>query len=318
MAAKTLTRGINVTYLTFFGPNILAVYANGAAPTALLRIWGVVAGTSAFIYLNTQVKSSTALPAANPGVTNFTPRRLYNDMAINEQRAVESTDEAAMWDTDTGTWIFTSAGAIPTATGAAGGGVLGKATFDTLYGLAVNSGIVKIKLFANNGLFFDSANTYDLNMQYDSTGAISATAAGIKVNLEASNPTLQIDVTNKLGLKIKVGGGVSVDSNGVYVDVNGKIPLVSHTVDSTDAANFYLTLAAPVTVANRKYVRIVPVGGPEQRNHELDINAVDFGVGTDATTNLDRIYFKNTTGVARLSATATFTIGDILTIESRA
>lgn len=66
-----------------------------------------------------------------------------------------------------------------------------------------------------------------MNINLASNSGLEIVSDALKIKLESSNPTLQIDASGALGLKIKSNGGLAVDSNGVYVDTNtvvGNIP----------------------------------------------------------------------------------------------
>ncbi|HOH62075.1 MAG TPA: hypothetical protein PK698_06365, partial [Bacilli bacterium] len=58
------------------------------------------------------------------------------------------------------------------------------------------------------------SNTFDAK----ALGGIDKDSSGFFVKLEATNPTLQVNASNEVGIKIKSAGGLLSDSSGVYVD----------------------------------------------------------------------------------------------------
>jgi hypothetical protein len=101
---------------------------------------------------------------------------------------------------DTGSsWVaFTGPASIPDATGASGGGIKGKATFDTDKGLAVASGVVSAKLAAagsgTGGLEFNGSGAMQLDL--DASGALDLSASGLAVKVDGS--TITINGSNQL------------------------------------------------------------------------------------------------------------------------
>lgn len=103
---------------------------------------------------------------------------------------------------DTSAWIaFTGPASIPDATGASGGGIKGKATFDTDKGLAVASGVVTIKLATagtgTGGVEFDG--TGQLQVDVNATGGLELTASGLGANVD--DTTIGINGSNELYVK---------------------------------------------------------------------------------------------------------------------
>lgn len=80
------------------------------------------------------------------------------------------------------------------------------------------AGQLRVKLEASNpSIQIDGSN--QLGVKLYSGGAIVKNASGVAVNLEASNPSLQIS-SNELGLKIDAAGALQKGASGVSVKVD--------------------------------------------------------------------------------------------------
>jgi hypothetical protein len=271
------------------------------------------------------LSTSAALPTSLPADSQFGIRRQVATIIINEIHTERALDGTYIWDDDASHWQllnqsnFSDATKLVKGVASIGNGLeiqTGLMQVGGGDGIVIGTNGISVGIDTTRALAFDSGTPKTIGVVVNALGGLEI-STGLQINLEATAPTLYINASNELALKMKSGGGLNVDSSGTYVDSTSIIPLTTHTIDSTDAANHYFTLAAPIALANIAYVRVIPLGGPEQINHELIASSTDFGVGTDANANLDRVYFANTTGVARLSATDTFTSGNILTIEYR-
>jgi hypothetical protein len=81
-----------------------------------------------------------------------------------------------------------------------------------------DAGQLRIKLEATNPtLQIDGSN--QLGAKLDTAGAITTGTAGLKVNLESSNPSLQI-ASNELGIKFDAAGGLSKGAAGTKVNTD--------------------------------------------------------------------------------------------------
>lgn len=60
-----------------------------------------------------------------------------------------------------------------------------------------------------------------VSVKEDTAGAIVTGASGIKVQLEATTPTLQIDGSNQLGAKLNAAGAIVTGASGLAVNVDG-------------------------------------------------------------------------------------------------
>ena len=147
-------------------------------------------------------KTLSTLPVPTPAASNFGIRRTQVNLLDGEIHLSLENGTTYSWDDSGNTWqTLSGAGSIPDATAASGGGVKGKVTFDSDYGLSVSSGTATINLETDGAIVFDSSNK------------------GLEINLEASNPSFQIS-TNELGLKIYASGGLVKDANGVSVKID--------------------------------------------------------------------------------------------------
>lgn len=84
-------------------------------------------------------------------------------------------------------------------------------------GIDISSNVISVALAAvNPGLEF---NSNQLRVLVDPAGAIVRGAAGIAVQLEASNPTLRINGSNELGVKFATGSALRATATGLEVEV---------------------------------------------------------------------------------------------------
>ena len=174
--------------------------------------------------------------------------------------------------------------------------------------ITLSSGAFSVDLAAVSGL--ESSN--------------AGNAAGqLRVKLEASNPTLQIDGSNQLGAKLDAAGAIITGASGIKSQVDASTmkingsnqleSLKSHsetlTLAGGDITNQYVDLAkvAHGASASDNSVSMFVVGGPMQQK------AVDFTVSlTGGAGGVTRITFAGdlaTGGAAELVA------GDKLVIE---
>lgn len=200
------------------------------------------------------------------------------------------------------------------------------------------AGQLQIKLEASNpSLQIDGSN--QLGAKLDSSRSTSSDAngigvdlnasgglehaTGIAINLEASNPTLQIDGSNQLGAKLDAAGaiitgasGLAVQPDSATVKINGSNQVESlkrhseiFTLNGTDITNQYVDLAkvAHGADANDNSVNMFVVGGPMQ------LKGTDYTVSlTGGSGGVTRITFAGdlaTSGAAELIA------GDKLVVE---
>lgn len=197
------------------------------------------------------------------------------------------------------------------------------------------AGQLRVKLEASNptlqidgsnqlGVKYDTAAGLDtsatgLQVQLSATGALEFQTGEIAINLEATNPTLQINGSNELGVKLDAAGaivtgaaGLAVQVDDATVTINGSNQLESLkeeaeqiTLDGTDITNQYVDLSFTAYSANGISLHVI--GGPIQQR------GVDYTVSlTGGAGGVTRITFAGdlaTGGAAELVAT------DILVVE---
>lgn len=109
---------------------------------------------------------------------------------------------------------------VPTnATSGSGGGTIGVLTTDSDTALNINgSTVLQLSLETDGGLEFSGVNKY-LQIDNMTNGGLSSTG-GEHVVLEASQPTLQINGSNELGVKYDTLKGLATSDNGLVVKVD--------------------------------------------------------------------------------------------------
>lgn len=83
-------------------------------------------------------------------------------------------------------------------------------------GIAISGNVIAVDIATDPGLEF---NSNQLRVKTDVAGAIVRTSDGIKVQLEASNPTLRVNGSNELGVKFTTGSALKADSSGLAVEI---------------------------------------------------------------------------------------------------
>jgi hypothetical protein len=170
--------------------------------------------------------SITVAQAANadPGNGRFGLRRIVAALTDGEIHLVLDTDQQWSWDADVTQWNLLSSGLLPDATSGSGGGIKGKITVDSDFGLLVSSGILKIALTAtvNPGLEFDATDK-GLAVNPDTDAGIEVTAGGVAIDLAASNPGLQFS-TGDLAVLPNTSAGIEVTASGIGIDLAATNP----------------------------------------------------------------------------------------------
>lgn len=136
-------------------------------------------------------------------------------------------------------------------------------------GLAVSSGLF-IKLEASNpSLQIDGSN--QLGVKFDAAGAIVSGASGISVQLESSNPTLQI-ASNRLGVKYDSTKGLTTSAAGLIVKVDGSTVIFNGSgqlqVGSADAILLSFTSGEALSAGDAVYVSASGVVSKARANSE--------------------------------------------------
>ncbi len=167
-------------------------------------------------------KTSSNLPGSAPGATNFGIRRTQANLIAGEVHYVENNDRLYGWDDDADEWNALSGSvSIPDATAASGGGIKGKITVDSDFGLAVNTGILTIDLASNRGLGFSSG---ELEVVENTAAGIEVTSSGIGIDLAASTPALSFDGSGDLQVDVDTTAGIEKTANGVAIDLAATTP----------------------------------------------------------------------------------------------
>lgn len=105
------------------------------------------------------------------------------------------------------------------------------------------AGQLRVKLEASNPtLKIDGSN--QLGIKLDGAGAITTGASGIKVNLESSNPTLQIS-TDQLGVKLDAAGAIITGASGIKSQVDAATVKIngSNQLEALKATEQLITLS---------------------------------------------------------------------------
>jgi hypothetical protein len=147
-------------------------------------------------------------------------------------------------------------------------------------------------------------------------------AGQLRVKLEASNPTLQIDGSNQLGSKLDAAGAIITGASGIKVQVNAATQKIASnsieglkdisenlTLNGTDITNQYKDLSFAVygTSASVNSVVLSVVGGPVQQK------TVDYTVSlTGGAGGVTRVTFA---GDLATGGGAALISGDILMVE---
>ena len=136
-------------------------------------------------------------------------------------------------------------------------------------GLSVASGLF-IKLEASNpSLQIDGSN--QLGVKFDPAGAILSGAAGISVQLEAVNPTLQI-AANKLGVKYDSAKGLTTSAAGLMVKIDNSTIIFNGSgqlqVGSSDAVLLSFVSGEALTLGDAVYVSASGIVSKARANSE--------------------------------------------------
>lgn len=262
-----------VEKVTAAGASTSRIYGTWATPANCHVVEFASGGVVNVDYLN---ETEVNLPAADPAEVRFGFRRQQSALLANETHLARTDDIFYTWNDDDNVWIATSGpSSIPDATAASGGGIKGKITVDSDKGLAVASGVLSIKVETDGAITFDSTNK------------------GLQVNLESSNPSLQI-ATNQLG--VKLGDGVTKDTNGLTLRLEASNPTLALTGTSPNK-ELGVKAGDGLTADSNGLMIDLPALNPgleltgTSPDKELDVKAGDGitkdsnGVRVDLTTN---------------------------------
>ena len=150
------------------------------------------------------VISGVTAATSDPGSGRVGFERAQASLVSGEIHSAIKEDNLYSWDDSTNVWVtMTGPNSIPDAQSAVGGSVKGKVTFDSGKGLGITGGIGEVILHTVSGLEFGPTNT------------------GIRIKLETTDPTLDIN-SNELGVKFAgTGSALTQDATGLLVNVDG-------------------------------------------------------------------------------------------------
>lgn len=204
---------------------IVVIYEkNTAAGTSSSRFYGTFATASSAqaVFYNTlsEYKTNAAaieLPATDPAAGRFGFRRTLLNLLNGEIHYSHDTDSLKSWDADGGTWLTLSSGGLPDGTAASGGGIKGKLTVDSDFGLAVSGGVLSAKT-DGEGLGFSAGNLAILL----NGGTLEKSGSGLRV-ADAGITAAQL-ATSVAGNGLSGGGGTAlavIAQDGIRVGVSG-------------------------------------------------------------------------------------------------
>jgi hypothetical protein len=150
-------------------------------------------------------------------------QRQQSALVDGEIHYTRLTDVTYAWDDSDNVWqTMSGSGSIPDATAASGGGIKGKITVDSDYGLAVTSGVLAIDLAASNpGLEFDVSG--DLQADVDTTAGLEIGAGGIAIDLAAAGSGtggLEFDGSGDLQVKVDGAHGIILNTSGLEIEID--------------------------------------------------------------------------------------------------
>ena len=206
---------------TASGASSSRVYGVFAAPSTAK----VVSFNSLYEYNITLAIAShvITMPSTDPSGTQFGFRTTLSNLVAGEIHYVQDTDVLSSWDASASVWYTLASGVIPSATSGAGGGIQGKLTADSNFGLSIAAGVLKVQTDSAS-LGFSSGN---LTVILDGS-TLSKSGSGLKVaaggitNTEINSSALGNGLTGGSGTALSVvpGDGISVSGAGVAANYN--------------------------------------------------------------------------------------------------
>jgi len=172
------------------------------------------------------------MPSADPAAGRFGFRRQYSALDNGEIHLTLSTDELYTANKDVGVWFTLSAGSVPTATSAGGGGIQGKVSADSNLGLVIVGGVLSVVRRTANTTNIGAAldisasgigvRTDDTTISADATtGQLKVLDAGItpaKLNTSVAGNGLTGGGGSALTVNPATNGAIAVGASGVSVD----------------------------------------------------------------------------------------------------
>lgn len=209
----TTLQSINTT-----NGNVIVLYRK--VPTALVndRIFGVTGTANIGKYVNFggqldyRSKTVVNLPTVDPATTTFGFSRLTVGLIPDEAHVVRAEDSVYLWNDDAGTWQL-SGGAVTLATSAPGGGVIGQSTFDSSLGLAVTTGVARVKVDTTS-------------IAFNGSGELTVAGGAVPLGTSANNGVTGGAIPGKVagdalkGVNILGDGTLEVKVDGSTVQFN--------------------------------------------------------------------------------------------------
>jgi len=201
----------------------LRMYANTWSTPADFQVIEYASGATPDVDADYRNSTSANAAAADPAAGRVGLQIQFADLFDGQFHNTKAGNIIYSWDADGVAWqIMTGPTSVPDATSASGGGVKGKVTFDSDKGLAIVGGVGEVSLEAAGAIEFGGAG-------------------GLQINLEASNPSLDI-VSNELGVKYAaLTSGLTQDGTGLKVSIdnntlqlNGSGQLYAAGVDESE------------------------------------------------------------------------------------
>lgn len=189
--------------------------AAGASTSRTYGVWATQANAKSVDYSALSEyktgQASVTLPSVD-GAASFGFRRILANMVNGEIHYVHETDIMQSWDDDANAWTTFQNGSVPDATSASGGGVKGKVTVDSDFGLNLTAGVLSIK--KGDGLDFFSG---DLGVKLDGA-TLAKSATGVKVAAAGITATELATSVAGAGLSGGAGSALAVGAgNGISV-----------------------------------------------------------------------------------------------------
>lgn len=241
---------------------------SAAVASKLYGTWATPANCKVVnYYAETEYSKITKseMPGSLPANTNFGFHRLPAAVIAGEIHWAKADDVAYYWDDDTSAWVTMSgAGSIIEATAASGGGVKGKATYDSNYGLSVASGVVKLDIAASNpGLQFA---TGDLQVKPNTAKGVTVSGDGIETKVDGTTITydgsgnMQAIVSNeapKIENTMTASEAIAI---GDPVYQTGTVNKVGKADASTDAKSYVIGIARTAATNDGDPVEVCTAG----------------------------------------------------------
>ena len=218
------------------GGTIIIYEKTTAAGASTSRIYGSFASAAtakvvSFASLseyNLNLASSTYtsnMSPTDPGSASFGFRATISSLTSGEIHYDNENDVLWSWDGASAHWFTLAAGATPTATSGAGGGILGKLTADSNYGLAIAAGVLKVTTDSTSVGFSGGNLTVLLSgSTLDKSAGLKVAAAGITpTELNSSVAGNGLSGGAGSALAVVAADGIQVSGTGVAANYNATV-----------------------------------------------------------------------------------------------